>query len=444
MINQGQTQNIYNTQQCNHRKNKEIVSDKHIHKFNIALVSDCFFPGKGGVETHIKTIGEELVAMGHKVIVITHRYGKYKGRVNIGNLVVYYLDIPIICNNMTFPTIFANYILFKEIFTRHNIDIVHGHQSLSNLCMESIYHASNMNIRTVMTDHSIFEVAKLERILVNNISKFICKNIDWAICVSNISKENTHLRTGIPLDRISIIPNGIVPDRFYPLQKTVGDKIRVLFISRLTFRKGIDLLIEALPLICKDKQFEVFIVGDGPKKSELIQTIDENDLHRQVRILGEVNYEEVPDILRSGDIFLNTSLTESFCMGVLEAASCGLLVVSTNVGGIHEVLQEDCILYSEPNPEDISVQIHNAARIVRDGRNNQSRIYETIIKKYDWSKIAKDTEAIYRKIPRKRIDFEKAILQYQGISNFISGIGTFIEYLQVKLFKMINVGKKAH
>lgn len=411
-------------------------------RLNIAFVSDFFFPGKGGVETHIKTIGEELFALGHNVIVITHKYKGYKGKIKIGNLIVYYLDIPIITNNMTFPTIFANYVIFKEIFTKHNIEIVHGHQSLSNLCLEGIYHASNMNIRTIMTDHSIFEIAKLERILVNNISKFICKNVDWAICVSNISKENTHLRTNIPLDKISVIPNGIIPDRFYPIEKVVGDKIRILFISRLAFRKGIDLLIEALPLICQDKQFEIFIVGDGPKKSELIQIIDENDLHNQVKMLGEVEYEEVPEILRNGDIFLNTSLTESFCMGVLEAASCGLLVVSTNVGGIHEVLKEDNILYSEPTPEDITAQIHRAAQIIREGRNNQSRIYEMIVEKYDWSKIAKETEALYYKIPKKRIMFDKSILQFPGISNFLGGLGTFIEYLQIKIFEMIKINKQ--
>lgn len=54
-------------------------------------------------------------------------------------------------------------------------------------------------------------------------------------------------------------------------------------------------------------------------------------------------------VLIKGDIFLNTSLTEAFCIAIVEAASCGLFVVSTKVGGIPEVLPESMITFAEPN-----------------------------------------------------------------------------------------------
>jgi phosphatidylinositol glycan class A protein len=53
-------------------------------------------------------------------------------------------------------------------------------------------------------------------------------------------------------------------------------------------------------------------------------------------------------VLCRGHIFLNTSLTEAFCIAILEAASCGLLCVSTNVGGIPEVLPPSMIYMAEP------------------------------------------------------------------------------------------------
>ena len=55
----------------------------------------------------------------------------------------------------------------------------------------------------------------------------------------------------------------------------------------------------------------------------------------------------------SGDIFLNTSLTEAFCMAILEAAACGLTVVSTKVGGIPEVLPGKYINFVEPEVNSI-------------------------------------------------------------------------------------------
>ena len=52
-----------------------------------------------------------------------------------------------------------------------------------------------------------------------------------------------------------------------------------------------------------------------------------------------------------GHIFLNTSLTESFCITIVEAASCGLRVVTTNVGGIPEVLPPEMVKLANPDPE---------------------------------------------------------------------------------------------
>lgn len=66
-----------------------------------------------------------------------------------------------------------------------------------------------------------------------------------------------------------------------------------------------------------------------------------------------VSYRQVRDVLTQGHIFLNTSLTEAYCMAIVEAASCGLQVVSTKVGGIPEVLPSDLIILTEPNVESV-------------------------------------------------------------------------------------------
>lgn len=405
-------------------------------KLRIALISDYFYPNKGGVETHIQTVGEELIKMGHKVIVITHEYKGYKGLVMLGILPVYYLDIPIITMNTTFPTIFTNLTVLKAIFDKHKINIVHGHQSLSNLALEGVFHASHLNIKTVFTDHSVFELSKGERVLVNNLTTFVCKHLDWGVCVSNVSKINTHIRIGIPLERISIIPNGIIPEKFYPIKKELGSKIKVIYMSRLTFRKGVNLLADALPLICKDKNFEVLIVGNGPMKSDLEQVIDENDLNDQVKFLKEVDYQEVPNILRSGNIFLNTSLTETFCLANLEAAACGLIVVSTNVGGVSEVLDSNTILFCEPTAKDISNQIINASKLLPN--YDAMATYAKILEKFSWSKVAKETEKLYYSIPEKKINLKKAILSFEGPRNFLCRLGILFEYIQITLLSIFE------
>ncbi len=66
-------------------------------------------------------------------------------------------------------------------------------------------------------------------------------------------------------------------------------------------------------------------------------------------MLGSVPHKEVRDVMTRGHIFLNTSLTEAFCIAIVEAASTGLLVVATDVGGVREVLPPDIVLFAEPN-----------------------------------------------------------------------------------------------
>lgn len=65
-------------------------------------------------------------------------------------------------------------------------------------------------------------------------------------------------------------------------------------------------------------------------------------------------------MLTRGHIFINTSLTEAYCMAIVEAASCGLQVVSTRVGGIPEVLPSSLIILTEPTVESVLDGVHRA------------------------------------------------------------------------------------
>ncbi|KMV65388.1 glycosyltransferase [Encephalitozoon cuniculi EcunIII-L] len=403
----------------------------------IAMVSDFFYLLKGGVETHIKYLSEELIAMGHKVIIITHRAGNLVGCRMVGNIKVYFLDIPVLCRNTTFPSLYSNFPLFKEIFDNEEIEIVHGHQTMSNMCIEGLFHARTLNLKTVITDHSIFEVGPFENIVVNALCRLALKNIDRCICVSYTSKENTHIRTMIPLERIHVIPNAIVSDIFRPSEKKHSGEKVVVVVSRLVFRKGIDLLIGAIPLICKgDRSVRIVIVGDGPMRDGIEQVLDENELYDRVEIIHEVDHERVGEIMRRGDVFLNTSLTETFCITIVEAASCGLHVVSTNVGGIHEVLPPDMITFSRITPEDIARKVLEV--LGKSGHNPQD--YNKRLKNvYSWERVARMTEKVYMEIEKTSLSYRDRRKLYQGVTGFLSRFMITIEYLFLFVLSLRNV-----
>lgn len=109
-------------------------------------------------------------------------------------------------------------------------------------------------------------------------------------------------------------------------------------------------MIEVIPEICnKHKDVRFIIGGDGPKRVDLEEMRERYNLHSRVEMCGMLPHTQVREILIRGHIFLNTSLTEAFCMAICEAASCGLHVVSTRVGGIPEVLPSEFMTLAEPH-----------------------------------------------------------------------------------------------
>ncbi|KAF3537313.1 hypothetical protein F2Q69_00018280 [Brassica cretica] len=88
---------------------------------------------------------------------------------------------------------------------------------------------------------------------------------------------------------------------------------------------------------------------------------EKHSLQDSVEMLGAVPHSRVRSVLVTGHVFLNSSLTEAFCIAILEAASCGLLTVSTRVGG---VLPDDMVVLAEPDPDDMVRAIEKAISIL--------------------------------------------------------------------------------
>ncbi len=72
-------------------------------------------------------------------------------------------------------------------------------------------------------------------------------------------------------------------------------------------------------------------------------------IEKQVIFRGMINSSQVPIENNTHDIFLNLSISEAFCLAILEAVSCGIYVISTDVGGIPEILPHDQLSLCKPN-----------------------------------------------------------------------------------------------
>ncbi|KAI9493679.1 GlcNAc transferase [Zychaea mexicana] len=366
--------------------------------YNICMVSDFFYPNMGGVESHLYHLSQRLIQRGHKVIIATHAYGNRTGvRYLTNGLKVYYVPTLVIHYEATLPTLYGFFPLLRNILIRENIDIIHGHGAFSALCQEGILHGKTMGYKVCFTDHSLFGFADASSILTNKLLKFTLSDIDHVICVSHTSKENTVLRAALSPRNVSVIPNAVVASQFKPDPSAADPNwITVVVISRLVYRKGMDLLVAIIPRICSMYRNVRFIIGgDGPKRIDLEQMREKHLLHDRIELLGSIKHHDVRKVLVQGNIFLNTSLTEAFCIAIVEAACAGLFIVSTKVGGVPEVLPSHMVNYAMPEEDDLVIAISRAIHMIRYEEVDPRRFNDELKDMYSWSNVAERTEKVY-------------------------------------------------
>lgn len=283
------------------------------------------------------------------------------------------------------------------------IDIVHGHSAFSVLAHEALLHAQVMGLATCFTDHSLFGFSDASSILTNKLLRASLAGVHQVICVSHASKENTVLRAHIDPEQVIVIGNAIDPSKFEPnVSLRDPNFVTIVYIARLELRKGADLLVELIPRVCERISNARFVIaGDGKKRPILEEMLDLYRLRDRVELLGNIRHDEVRSVLCRGDLFLNTSLTEAFCMAIVEAGAAGLHVVSTNVGGIPEVLPTDeMITLAEPTTEDLLEKLVQCARRIPRGEKAERIAWEyhrRVAGLYNWTSVAERTQKTYKK-----------------------------------------------
>jgi phosphatidylinositol N-acetylglucosaminyltransferase subunit A len=187
-------------------------------------------------------------------------------------------------------------------------------------------------------------------------------------------------------------------------------------VSRLVYRKGVDLLVGIVPNVCRAvANVDFIIAGDGNKLLQLQEMVERENIQHRVEFLGAVQHTQVRNVLIRGHLFLNCSLTESFCIAILEAASCGLLVVSTNVGGVPEVLPaNDMILLADPNVPDMVNCVIKAIERQKQTPIDRWKTHERVKRMYSWERVAMETEQVYDYVlTRPPKSFRQRLLLYR-------------------------------
>ncbi|WP_456365947.1 glycosyltransferase family 4 protein [Thermococcus sp.] len=298
---------------------------------------------------------------------------------------------------------------FKDFIIENDIDfdLIHAH-----FIWPSGYAAARLarefNVPLVITAHG-YDVYDLpfrgkgwfERV------RFALDSADHVITVSQSNFEILTGKLGVPVEKVSVIPNGFDSRLFYPMDKfevreKLGlplDKKVILNVANLVPVKGHEFLVRAMVDVLKVRRDVLLVVvGDGPLRGKLEGLVKKLGLGEYVKFVGAKPHGEVPLWMNAADLFVLSSLREGNPTVMFEALGVGLPFVGTSVGGVPEVIKsEDYGLLCPPaNAKCLAEKILIALEKDWDR--------EKIIKhaqQFTWDKIAKGIIKIYKEVLNK-------------------------------------------
>lgn len=194
------------------------------------------------------------------------------------------------------------------------------------------------------------------------------------ICVSSKNKKESIELSLTEETKCKIFPNAVNMNLFHlmdkiELRKKMGipvDCFIVAFVGWFNERKGILRVVEALKK-CDGNPIYSFLIGRGEQDPQV-----DNMLYK-----GELKHEQIPEYLNAADVFVLPTLREGCCNAVVEAMSCGLPVISSNLPFNWDVLNDTNSIMVDPTNVD---EIAYAISTLRDDKEKRMRLSEGAIR----------------------------------------------------------------
>jgi glycosyltransferase involved in cell wall biosynthesis len=211
---------------------------------------------------------------------------------------------------------------------------------------------------------------------------------------------------GVPSDRITILPMPLSAERFAGGYTGVRDPTRLLFVGRLVERKGAEYALRALAALRKaGRQVRLTICGEGPERGRLEALARELGVADASEFTGALPHDAVAELYRTSAVLVMPAVTdwkgeqEGFGMVLVEAMASGLPVVSTQSGGIADVIRDgrSGLLVAERDPTALADAV---ARLLDDPHLAESLITAAaadLDARFAPESIARAFEAVYRR-----------------------------------------------
>ncbi len=166
------------------------------------------------------------------------------------------------------------------------------------------------------------------------------KIADKIVCDSADIKDVLITKYSLSPEKIAVVPIGVDLNRFYPDKKIETIPNSALFIGRLDKRKGVDFLLQAMPLLVqKVPDMKLFIGGTGRLGSDLRRYVEKWKLGEHVEFLGFIPDDQLNGWYNRVSCVVVPSIFEGFGLTVIEAMAAGTTVIATNVDSVKNLVE---------------------------------------------------------------------------------------------------------
>lgn len=366
----------------------------------VGLVCPYHLGSFGGVQRQVLEWSQRLEELGHKSVILTCGPKidfEKKNIVFFGN----HLPIPTNADIGTLSIYPQNGDVLKKFLAQERFDILHFHEPFAPFLSWQLLRASKTT--NVATLHSFPEASLVFKILGGPAKVLFLPSLKKRIKRFSVVSPVTATFIQDLVRETEVIPNAIDLKRFAApgkVEKFCDGKINLLYVGRLTKRKGVLYLLKSIKKISQTfGDFRLILVGGGPEEERLRKLVGKNGL-KNIVFEGYVSNKDLPAYYKTADVFCAPAIHgESFGIVLLEAMAAGLPIVAFANAGYKEILKNKPFCDFLVEPKDIQGLTWQIERLIANKglRERLGKMGAKEVQQYSWEKVGERILEFYKK-----------------------------------------------
>lgn len=233
--------------------------------------------------------------------------------------------------------------------------------------------------------------------------KKVAPKLETIVTPSKSSKNGIVAEFNCKSSNITVINNGLDYEEFAPISNIERNKNRLITTASADVAlKGLDFSLKALKLLKKNNpNIHLIIIGAPKKNGHTEKLIKKLNIKDSVIFKKNISKEKIKELYSTSSIAIVSSLYEGFGYPVIEAMSCEVPLIATNISSIPELVRSYGILIDPKDEKKLSFNIEKVLNNYDDYKDNAIKGRQHVIETFNWSKITAEYEKILYKTIEK-------------------------------------------